>query len=88
MPGSRKWYRNRSFWELVERAGNPPIPAPGEKSEHPLSNGEKLHLLAYDNHCIAATTPADGGRGGAHWRQEYPLHQTSTPCQKDLFEPQ
>lgn len=80
-----KWYRNRSFWELVERAGNPSIPAPGETSDHPLSNGETLHLIAYENHCIAATTPADGGRGGWHLRQDYPLQQASGPVQQELF---
>lgn len=79
----RKWYRNRWFWELVEQAGNPVIPAPGETSDHPLNNGEVLHLIAYEDHCIATTTGE--GRGGSHFRQEYPLHQPSGTVQRELF---
>lgn len=78
----RKWYRNRWFWELVEQAGSPSIPAPGESSSHPLSNGETLHLMAYQDHCIATTT--GNGRGGAHFRQEYPLRASIT-TQQELF---
>lgn len=79
----RKWFRNSWFWDLVEQAGSPSIPKPGLTSEHSLPCGAVLHLIAYDDHCIAAMTRDE--RAVGHFRQEYPLQQATGPVQQEMF---